>query len=69
MKITFSVPEAKLETRHALLAVLPWLYNKEFVDQRLKEIGLRRCTAWKRCLLGCARGHGTGYTAFVRRGK
>ena len=69
MKVIFSVPEAKLESPHALLAVLPWLYNKEAVDVRLKEMGLRRCTAWRKRLLGCARGHGTGYMASVRRGK
>ena len=66
MKIIFSVPDAKIHTPHNLLAILPWLYNKEAVDQRLKELGLRRHTAWKRCRIGRYK---VGYTAFVRRKK
>lgn len=47
MKVVFKCPEAKLETRTTLLAVLPWLYNTAAVDHRLRELGLRRHGKWK----------------------
>jgi len=53
MKLIFKCPEARIETRIALLAILPWLYNTAAVDHRLKELGLRRNGKWKKTTRGC----------------
>jgi len=48
MKVVFRCPEAKIETKTSLLAVLPWLYNTAAVDHRLGVLGLRRHGRWKK---------------------
>ena len=64
MKVIFSLSdtEAKLEAKHDVVAVLPLLFNKTAVDERLKLLGFRRHTSWKRVRIG-------RYMALLRRVK
>ena len=40
--------EADMTSRRRPLATLRWLYTPKAVDERLKVLGWRRHTAWKR---------------------